>query len=89
MNDSPNPLQRLSRTPLITEIAATRRWARKITASDDLELFLNPKDAEGLEGWRLMEMPIFQSIGVPQGTALIFDRRRGQYIHNGEQLRTS
>jgi hypothetical protein len=89
MNDGPNPLQRLSRTPLITEIAATRRWAREITASDDLELFLNPQDAEGLEGWRLMEMPIFQSIGVPQGTALIFDRHTGRYIRRGEQLRAS
>jgi hypothetical protein len=36
-----------------------------------------------------MEMPIFQSIGVPQGKALIFDRRTGQYIRRGEQLRTS
>jgi hypothetical protein len=89
VDDEPNPLQRLCRTPLITEIAATRRWARRITASDDLELFLNTADAKGIpEGWRLMNMPIYRSIGVPQGTALIFDRRSGQYIRNGEQLRT-
>lgn len=90
MNDHPNPLQRIARTPLITEIADTRRWARRITASDDLELFLNSKDAADIpEGWRLMEMPIRRSIGVPQGKALIFDRRSGQYIRNGEHLRTS
>lgn len=90
MNDDPNPLQRIARTPLMGEIVETRRWARKVTASDDLELFLNPKDADGMpEGWGLMNMPIRQSIGVPQGKALIFDRRSGQYIRRGEQLRTS
>lgn len=87
MTDDPNPLQRLARTPLITEIADTRRWARQVTASDDLELFLNSKDAADIpEGWRLMNMPIRKSIGVPQGKALIFDRRSGQYIRRGEQL---
>ena len=90
MNDNPNPLQRIARTPLIDEIAATRRWARRTTASDDLELFLNSEDAADIpEGWRLMSMPIRKSIGVPQGKALIFDRHTGQYIRRGEQLRTS
>lgn len=89
MNDHPNPLERIARTPLMTEIANTHRWALTITNSDQLELFLNPADAEGLEGWRLMGMPIFQSIGVPQGKVLVFERRTGQYIRNGEQLRTS
>ena len=89
MNDRPNPLERIARTPLMKEIADARRWALTITNSDQLELFLNPADAEGLEGWGLMNMPIFQSIGVPQGKAFIFDRRSGQYIRTGEQLRTS
>ncbi|EFL29405.1 hypothetical protein SSOG_09119 [Streptomyces himastatinicus ATCC 53653] len=88
MNDDPNPLERLARTPLINEIADARRWALSVTNSDELELFLNPQDAEGLEGWRLMNMPILQSIGVPQGKALIFDRYSGQYIRHGEQLHT-
>lgn len=74
----------------MSEIADARRWARKITVADDLELFLNPRDVEGLpEGWRLMGMPIYRSIGVPRGKALIFDRRSGQYIRTGEQPRTS
>lgn len=90
MNDDPNPLERLARTPLIGEIAAARRWARTITSSDELELFLNPQDAADIpEGWGLMNMPIRKSIGVPQGKALIFDRCSGQYIRRGEHLRTS
>ena len=91
MTDDLNPLQRIARTPLMAEIVDARRWAQKITNSDDdLELFLNPKDAEDLpEGWRLMGMPIYRSIGVTQGRALIFDRRSGQYIRTGEQPNAS
>lgn len=90
MDDDPNPLERISRTPLMGEIADARRWARRITGSDELELFLNSKDAEDIpEGWGLMNMPIRKSIGVPRGKAFIFDRRSCQYIRPGEQLRPS
>jgi len=70
--------------PLATEVHEARDWALTITNSDKLELYLNPEDGKGLEGCRLYDMPIRQSIGVPAGRALIFDHRSGKYIRKGE-----
>jgi len=77
------------RPELWSEIHHCRDWALTITNSNDLEVFLNPEDAKGLEGCALYAMPIRQSIGVPPGQVLIFDRLTGQYIRRGEQLRAS
>lgn len=73
-------------TSLWREIHAAVDWALTITNSDKLELFLHPQDAEGLQGCKLNGRPIHQSIGVPIGGALIFDRRSGKYIRTGEQI---
>jgi hypothetical protein len=86
MSSPKEAVARLMATPLWSEIHHSRDWALTITNSDKLELFLNPVDAEGLEGCTLYDMPIRQSIGVPAGAALIFDHRSGQYIRRGEQL---
>jgi len=89
VSDPGDAIERLMTTPLWSEIHHSRDWAITITNSDRLELFLNPADAEGLEGCKLYGMPIRQSIGVKQGSALIFDHQSGQYIRRGEQLRSS
>ncbi|QBJ94511.1 hypothetical protein D0Z67_29530 (plasmid) [Streptomyces seoulensis] len=86
MSDWRTALERLMTSSLGTEIHDTQAWALTITNSDKLEVFLNPEDAEGLEGCRLWGMPVRKSIGVQQGKALIFDHRSGKYIRKGEQL---
>lgn len=68
------------------EIAAARNWAHAITYPNDFELFLNPADAEGLRGSKILGMPVRQSIGVPEGKCLIFDLTRAKYIRQGEQM---
>lgn len=89
MTDPREAVERLMTTPLWSEIHHSRDWALTITNSDRLELFLHPTDAEGLEGCKLYDMPIRRSIGVKQGSVLIFDHRSGQYIRRGEHLRAS
>lgn len=84
MSDPSRAIERIMASPLGTEIHDARAWALTITDSDKLELFLNPADASGLEGCRLYDMPIRQSIGVPTGHALIFDYRSGKYIRKNE-----
>lgn len=86
MNDASRAIERIMTGDLGTEIHDAHAWALTITNSDKLEIFLNPADAEGLEGCRLWGMPIRQSIGVVPGKALIFDHRSGKYIRKGEQL---
>lgn len=99
MNDASRAIERIMSSPLGTEIhdarvgpgvlaqtPAASVWALTITNSDKLEVFLNPEDAQGLEGCRLWGMPIRQSIGVERGKALIFDHSSGKYIRKGEQL---
>lgn len=84
MNDPSRAIERIMTSPLGSEVHEARNWALTITNSDKLELFLNPSDAEGLEGCKLYGMPICQSIGVPVGQALIFDHLSGKYIRKNE-----
>ncbi|MEU2315096.1 hypothetical protein [Streptomyces albidoflavus] len=84
MNDWESAMAKLLTSPLGDEINQARRWALTVTNSDRLEVFLNPQDAEGVEGCKVMGMPIRQSIGVAQGTALIFDHLSSKYIRKGE-----
>jgi hypothetical protein len=76
---------RLLEGPLHDEIVSARNWARTVSTTDDFELFLNPGDAQGLDGWKVLGMPIRQSQGVASGTAVIYDRKRTRYIRRGEQ----
>lgn len=78
--------QRLVDSGMWEEIVHSHAWARTITFRTDYELFLNPADAEGLAGHRILDMPVRQSIGVEHGKCLIFDRQRGKYIRRGEQI---
>lgn len=87
MSDWEAALNRILAGPLGKEIHDAQAWAQTITNSGSLELFLNPDDAEGLpEGCSLWGMPVRRSIGVEQGTALIFDHLSDKYIRKGEQL---
>lgn len=86
MSDASRAIERIMTGPLGTEIHDARAWALTITNSDRLEVFLNPEDAEGLEGCRLWGMPIRKTIGVETGKALIFDHQSGKYIRKGEQI---
>lgn len=86
MSFPPEPIQRLMNSGLWEEIWRSRDWAQTITYPCDFELFLNPADADGLAGSELLGMPVQQSIGVPEGGCLIFDRKRGVYIRRGEQI---
>lgn len=83
MSDQLRALERIMSSPLGTEIHDAQAWALTITNSDELELFLNPADADGLEGCRLYGMPIHKSIGVQVGQALIFDHQSSKYIRKG------
>ncbi|MFF7795520.1 hypothetical protein [Streptomyces sp. NPDC007991] len=91
MSDPAEAFERLMRLrpELWSEIHRSRDWAITITNSNDLEVFLNPEDAKGLDGCALYAMPIRQSIGVQPGQVLIFDRLSGQYIRRGEHPRAS
>lgn len=85
MTDPVEPIQRLMDSGLWEEIWRSQDWAARWTYPCDFELFLNPADTDGLTGGELLGMPVRQSIGVPQGRCLIFDRRRGVYIRRGEK----
>jgi hypothetical protein len=78
--------QRLVDSGLWEEIVYTHAWARTITFRTEYELFLNPADAEGLNGYTVLNMPIRQSIGVERGKCLIFDRKRDKYIWRDKQI---
>lgn len=69
---------------LLTMIARARDWAMTITYPHDFEVFLNPVDADGVLGADVLGMQVRQSIGVPVGECLIFDRGRRVYIREGE-----
>lgn len=85
MRSRDEALQNLMSGPLANAVHATRDWARTVTTSDDFELFLSPQDFEGLDGCRLLGMPIRKSIAVTQGSAVLYDRQRTRYIKQGEQ----
>lgn len=78
--------QRLIDSGLWEEIVHSHAWAKMLTFRTDYELFLNPVDAEGLNGYTVLNMPVRQSIGVERGKCLIFDRVRGKYIRRGERI---
>ena len=73
--------------PVWREIERAWDWARTVSPWwDELELFLNPADHDGLNRPReILGAPVHASIGVPEGSALVFDRRRMCYTRCGEQ----
>lgn len=83
MSEPQEAIDRLMRSPLMAEIHRVRDWAQTYTNSDQLELFLNPADADGLSGCKLLGMPVYASVGVDEGKAVIFERLSQQYIRNG------
>jgi hypothetical protein len=83
VTDPQEALDRLMRSPLWAEIHSVRNWALTHANSNKLELFLNPEDADGLSGCKLLGLPVFASDGVDVGKAVIFDRQSQQYIRNG------
>jgi hypothetical protein len=59
---------------------------------DGLELFLSPADCEGLGRPASLllngrDVPVRVSVGVPEGSALVFDRRALRYYREGAYLR--
>ena len=78
---------RLTYPALWLEIERASAWGRTVAPWwDELELFLNPADSERLGSpTRLLGLPVGSTIGVPEGQALIFDRRRTRYIRTGEK----
>jgi hypothetical protein len=85
VNDEPQPPVVLMAGPLGEELNASLAWAREHTEGGELEIFLNPADAGPLLGGAYKGHPIYQSIGVPAGRVLVFDRDSGQYIRKGQR----
>jgi hypothetical protein len=59
---------------------------------DELELFFSPADCEELGGPASLlldgrDVPVRVSVGVPEGSVLVFDRRALRYCHEGVYLR--
>jgi hypothetical protein len=84
-NDRLRALADLAASPLGDEIDNALAWARTRHNGGDFEIFLHPEDAGPLVGGAYQGCPIHQSIGVPRGKVLIFDRATGRYIRNGER----
>jgi hypothetical protein len=83
MDDKLRRLADLAASPLGEEIDASLAWAQEHGSGGPLEIFLNPDDAGPLAGGEYEGCPIRQSIGVPPGKALIYDRAAGRYIRRG------
>lgn len=85
MDDKLKRLAEVMAGPLGEEIDASLAWAEEHGTGGELEIFLNPTDAGPLAGGEYEGRPIRQSIGVPRGKALIYDRHAGRYIRRGVQ----
>jgi hypothetical protein len=85
VDDNLRRLAELMASPLGEEIDLALAWAQEHGSGGELEIFLHPDDAGPVAGGEYEGCPIRQSIGVPLGRVLVFDREAGRYIRRGEQ----